>query len=166
MHPGLSQTQEEEMTQLSANGGHWRPSGTMVYRLPKFTYDKPFKPGDEIHWKLGDIKLRTDGRWNWWRYKSPYFPEWREGQGISLTKMGASYAVHEGWLPQETSQYHLADVYEYVHHDEVLGRVIDTHTGVWTWVRHRSKLHPEWKPGKGTSGSRRLAHQNLMEGWE
>ncbi len=27
-------------------GGHWQPTGTMLYRLPKFTYDKPIRPGD------------------------------------------------------------------------------------------------------------------------
>ncbi len=69
----------------------------------------------------------------------------------------------------------MVDVYEYLAppqpntpwyaSSKVLGRVIDTHTGVWTWVRHRSKHHPEWKPGHGTSASCRLAHQNLMDGW-
>jgi len=91
------------------------------------------------------------------------------------------YDVQEGWVSEEMARLSpldptpMADVYEYsqeVRHNDpwwrqkvVLGRVIDTHTGIWTWVRHRSKYHPEWKPGNGTSASCHLAHQNLMDGW-
>lgn len=163
------------MAQLSAKGGTWSPTGTMLYRLEKFIYYKPIRPGDWIHWKLGAIKLRNDGRWNWWRWESEFFPEWQEDQGVALTKMGATYMVHLGWYDMAVEPARMADVYEYSQEIRphawgkrkvVLGRVIDTHTGVWTWIRHKSKIHPEWKPGRGTSASRRLAHQNLMDGWK
>jgi hypothetical protein len=152
--------------------------------MPTFVYTKPIYPDHpewNITWKLGTVKLRTDGRWSWWRHTTSLWPEWRGGEGVAITKMGACFRVQEGWLSREALKQMpfnpepMADVYEYKHtirgedwwsHEIVLGRVIDTHTGVWTWVRHKSKYHPEWKPGKGTSRSCRLAHQNLMDGWE
>jgi len=157
----------------------WSPYG-VLQRKPTFVYHKPIYPEHpewNITWVLGTIKLRTDGRWSWWRQLSPHWPAWQVGQGVALTKMGAMYDVQEGWTPQDilrlfpTTSCLMADVYEYsqdVRQNDpwfkrkvVLGRVIDTHTGVWTWVRHKSKYHPEWKPGRGTSASCQLAHQNL-----
>jgi hypothetical protein len=145
----------------------------MVYRLPKFTFSKGIQPGcHHITENLGAIKLRTDGRWTWWRWRSEFFSEWREGQGVSLVQTGATLKVLAGWYDTDDESPPMADVYEYVQTrgwsstGEVLGRVIDTHTGVWTWIRHKSKLHPEWQRGRGTSRSCRLAHQNLMDGWD
>ena len=166
-------------------GCEWSPWG-VLQRMPTFIYHKPIYPDYpdwDITWELGRIKLRTDGRWSWWRQLSPHWPVWRAGEGVALTKMGAIFNVQEGWIPQEHVELFptiepptVADVYEYssrLNGDRawwerhiVLGRVIDTHTGVWIWVRHKSKLHPEWKPGRGTSRSCHLAHQNLMDGWE
>jgi len=162
------------MAQLSANGGHWSPSGTIIYRLPKFIFSKSIMPGGWITVDLGAIKLRNDGRWNWWRWRSEFFSEWREGQGVALTQTGATLRVLAGWYTTATEPAPMADVYEYTKRrpgprwwekTEVLGQVINTHTGVWTWVRHKSKSNPTWQRGRGTSASCRLAHQNLMDGW-
>jgi len=151
----------------------WSPLG-YAQQVPTFIYHKPmypYYPNWDVTWTLGTIKLRTDGRWSWWRQLSQYWPVWRAGEGVALTKIGAIFSVQEGWIPQDqlkllptVSPTPMAHVYKYST-DVVLGRVIDTHTGVWTWVRHKSKLYPEWVPGCGTCGSRRLAHQNLMDGW-
>lgn len=171
---------------LPTHGCEWSPygsgSGSGNRRMPRFVYHKPIPDDPDVTWALGTIKQRTDGRWSWWRQLSPHWPEWRADQGVALTKMGAMFDVQEGWVTQEQTRLlpseptPMARVYEYIAppqpsaawyaSSKVLGRVIDTHTGIWTWVRHKSKHHPKWKPGRGTSASCRLAHQNLMDGWE
>jgi len=167
---------------LPTTGCQWSPTWPLIQRLPRLVYHKPVHLSHESTWSLGTIKLRSDGRWSWWRQLSPHWPAWRAGQGVALTKMSAMYDVQEGWVSEEVARQlpldptPMADMYEYVQtsstrfegwqYSEVLGRVIDTHTGIWTWVRHKSKYHPEWKPGNGTSASCHLAHQNLMDGWE
>jgi len=87
------------------------------------------------------------------------------------------YDVQEGWISQEQARLFpidptpMANVYEYTQdvwprHRQVLGRVIDTHTGVFPWQRSRSKNHPNWKPGCGRAASLREASIQLMEGWQ
>lgn len=163
-------------------GCKWSPLG-VLQRMPTFTYTKPmyYDHPEWGTWELGRVKLRTDGRWSWWRFPSPHPSiEWRLGEGVALTQMDALFDVQRGWLPAHSQIQRkmtpMAEVYEYslLHTTGgdaiwnmrvVLGRVIDTHTGVWTWARHKSKYFPEWKKGKGTCRSRRLACQNLMDGW-
>ncbi len=85
----------------------WSNTGTLVYKLQKWVYRKPIWNDCNIVDCLGAIKLRSDGRWSWWRFKSKHFPDWLDGQGVSLTKMGAIYKVYGGLSkPRELSRTH------------------------------------------------------------
>ncbi len=58
----------------------WSPYG-VLQRTPRFVYHKPIPNQPDVTWALGTIKLRTDGRWSWWRQLSRHWPKWRAGQG-------------------------------------------------------------------------------------
>lgn len=76
----------------------WESATTPSMKLPKASYIKPIQPGMRITVKLGDIKLRADGRWDWWRWEKKWFPVWSGGQGVAATKWTAIFKVQDGWL--------------------------------------------------------------------
>lgn len=76
----------------------WMQIGKSVYRLPKFVYRIPIRPGTWCVEHLGAIKERSDGRWDWWRFKSTFHKSWNgEGQGVALSQGAAELRVLEGW---------------------------------------------------------------------
>jgi len=47
---------------------------------------------------LGGLQ-KHNGRWKWWRWPSPHYPEWNGvAQGEAETKSEAIEQVEEGWL--------------------------------------------------------------------
>jgi hypothetical protein len=51
---------------------------------------------------MGAVKKRSDGRWNWWRFKSDFHKSWHENfggvsQGVADSQGAAEIRVLEGW---------------------------------------------------------------------
>ena len=66
---------------------------------PYVIYKMPIKVRSKITEHLGAIKLRKDGRWNWWRWTSDFHKEWSGyAQGVADHKSLAIEKVEEGWL--------------------------------------------------------------------
>ena len=85
--------------QMKAN---WTQIGKTVYTLPKFAYRVPVTPETRYVEHLGAVKGRSDGRWDWWRFKSTFHKDWITGQGVADTKAWAQIRVLEGWdVPTE-----------------------------------------------------------------
>jgi len=62
-------------------------------------YAVPIRSDMRIVEHLGAIKLRKDGRWNWWRWTSDFHKEWSgHAQGVVVAKADAITIVEEGWL--------------------------------------------------------------------
>lgn len=77
--------------------------GTAIHKLPPVVYRVPILPDNTIVEHLGEVKERTDGRWNWWRKRSKYHKNWNgEGQGVAANQGAAEMRVLEGWdVPTE-----------------------------------------------------------------
>lgn len=59
-------------------------------------YQVPMWTGRGFIEYLGAVKLRHDGRWDWWRKPTQYH-EWKPGQGVAATEGAAKARVLEGW---------------------------------------------------------------------
>lgn len=88
----------------TAKGARWT-KGHNISRLfasvidPHVVYVVPIKVRGRITEHLGAIKLRVDGRWNWWRWTSDFHKEWSGyAQGVVGAKQDAITIVEEGWL--------------------------------------------------------------------
>lgn len=65
------------------------------------TYYVALRPGMVIRSKLGGIKKKNDGRWEWWRWNSLFHKDWNEGksmcQGVVKTREEAIDKLLKGW---------------------------------------------------------------------
>ncbi len=77
--------------------GWTKSNSSYIYRIP-------IRPEGSICEHLGIVKLRADGRWNWWR-KPSQFHKWDTGQGMAATKQEAVEWVEEGWTPPVLVDY-------------------------------------------------------------
>ncbi len=143
----------------------WSRVGTIVDKNAKWVYRKPIWDGYGIVDHLGAIKRRADGRWSWWRSESKHFPNWKSGQGVSLTRTGAINYIYEGLSKEETPSSLMADIHKYIKDGEVLGIVIDAHAGVFPWTRHYIRSEPTWKRGSGREMLLETALRRMTEGW-
>lgn len=71
--------------------GYWQE------RKDRTDYRVPILDATKLVEILGAVKLRSDGRWNWWRWKSR-FHKWSTGQGVEENKEAAMKCVLEGSL--------------------------------------------------------------------
>ena len=78
------------------NNARWTEVGTLVYHQPKIIYQVPIELGVGWTENLGAVKLRHDGRWDWWRWES-CFHKWATGQGVAATESEAKAMVLKGW---------------------------------------------------------------------
>ncbi len=62
----------------------------------RLVYTMTISPDSRIVEHLGAVKLRGDGRWDWWRWESDFY-EWPTGQGVEETEEEAKARVLEGW---------------------------------------------------------------------
>jgi hypothetical protein len=63
----------------------------------KTIYRVPVQPGSIMTEHLGAMKLRTDGRWDWWRWPSRYH-EWNApAQGVVDDEDSARLRIMDGW---------------------------------------------------------------------
>ena len=72
------------------------------YKLPKSVYRVPCTPTTRMVEHLGAVKEKTDGRWNWWRFRSDFHKSWNENfggadQGVAASQGAAEVRVLEGW---------------------------------------------------------------------
>jgi plasmid maintenance system antidote protein VapI len=86
----------------TARGAKWVVCCNNLIRVvlnPHVVYVVPIKVGVRITEHLGAIKLRADGRWDWWRWSSDFHKEWSgHAQGVVGAKADAITIVEEGWL--------------------------------------------------------------------
>jgi len=74
----------------------WVEVGKLIYKLTKIVYMVPFDHTCGWTEHLGAMKLRHDGRWDWWRLQSK-FHKWATGQGVADDEEAAKARVLEGW---------------------------------------------------------------------
>jgi len=92
----------------TARGARWEKFGRnnlagqlfkALFDHPHVVYVVPIKIDMRMIEHLGAIKLRADGRWNWWRWTSDFHKEWGgHAQGVVGAKQDAITIVEEGWL--------------------------------------------------------------------
>jgi len=75
----------------------WKQVGTTIYTLSKFVYRVPCISDTRIVEQLGAVKKRSDGRWNWWRFKSKFHKSWSSDQGVANNQGAAEMRVLDGW---------------------------------------------------------------------
>lgn len=145
----------------------WSAVGTLVYKLPRWHYSKPIWDNCDITERLGAVKLRSDGRWSWWRFETKHFPDWKAGQGVALSKTGAQSRVYEGLsaMGKPTERAHQAKIHKYVKDGKTLGVVVDTHTKVFPWTRYSIASEPTWKRGSGRATILEDALTQMVKGW-
>lgn len=64
---------------------------------PLWVYQKPIVPDCGTFEILGAVRKNDLGAYEWWRWESRFFPEWKGGHGFEANEYDAKTKVWEGW---------------------------------------------------------------------
>jgi hypothetical protein len=89
---------QEGSSMIGRNDGTWCRVGTAIHKQPLYQYTVPISETCSFTVKLGAVKRRADGRWNYWRWNTWAHRQWVGGvQGVASNHMGAVAQVMKGW---------------------------------------------------------------------
>ncbi len=159
---------------------HWDYWGTSVkYRVPgEIDENIDYSVSAQLSEYLGAVKLRADGRWDWWRWKSK-FHKWSTGQGVAATEDEAKVKVLEGWEAAGGARWEKAENFdpgrpEYHYRVptspggntfEYLATVKRQRDGLWYWRRRVSRHHEKWTVAEGIQDTEEAAKICVLNGW-
>jgi len=63
---------------------------------PLKVYRKPIVPDCDTLETLGAVR-QVSNSYEWWRWESRFFPEWKAGHGFEANELAAITSVCEGW---------------------------------------------------------------------